>query len=268
MRRLKYINQPTLGLLLVLVIVFHGSAVWAQGDDMDLARQAYAEGQTRFDEGDYSRALEAFERSLQAFPHFRTIFNIALCHDKLGNIAEAVQMYTRYRDWPTDVPNREEVGAKIKQLEQQLPPEPPTEPEEEISEDTAEIDPEPEAKPAEETEPPPDYVVPGWITAGSGVAGMVIGGVFFGLAKSRVAEMRDLENSETQYNPDTHGQLPDEGRAFETTGWVVGGVGLVTFVVGIALLIVSGEPGESESSTSVQLSPDRDGVQAGVTVKF
>ena len=95
----------------------------AQGDNIELARESFSDGQEKFDKGEYDAAKEAFLRSLDAFPHFRTIFNVALCEEKLGNLAAAIEMYERYRDWPSEVPNRDEVSAKIAELRGQLPPE-------------------------------------------------------------------------------------------------------------------------------------------------
>jgi tetratricopeptide (TPR) repeat protein len=220
---------------LVLLCTTASSSPMAQGDDMSQAREAFARGQQLFDDGDYRAARKAFGESLAAFPHYRTLFNIALCEEKLGRIAEAVEMYQRYVDWPSEVPNREEVAAKLAELRAQLPPEP--EPPADDDEDGAEVPPEP---PAEADGP--NLIVPGWIVTGVGAAGMITGGVLLGLAQSRANEIRKIDGE--VYDPAVHDELQDEGRTFEKTGWIVGGIGVAAVAAGVVLLLVS--EGEDE----------------------
>ncbi len=144
-----------------------------QGDDMERAREAYSRGQTLFDAGDHAGALTAFVESLDAFPHFRTIFNIALCHEKLGDVAAAVAMYERYVEWPSDVPNREEVRAKAAELRALLPSEPEPEPAP-APPPGGSAPPPPPAPPPVTAEPGRDLRLPGWVADGGGAAGLVV----------------------------------------------------------------------------------------------
>ena len=134
--QLTYIITIFLNAAVAVSIFAIGAPASAQGDDMGSAKEAFSRGQTAFDAGRYEEALAAFEESLAAFPHYRTLFNIALCQEKLGDVRGAIAMYQRYVEWPSEVPNREEVAVKLAQLQATLPPEPeqPQPPEEEQDE--------------------------------------------------------------------------------------------------------------------------------------
>ncbi|MCP4678609.1 MAG: tetratricopeptide repeat protein [Deltaproteobacteria bacterium] len=256
--------------VLLLLLVLCCRDLLAQGDDMDSARALYAQGQEKFDQGDVEGALDAFERSLGAFPHYRTIFNIALCHENLGNIVAAIEMYKRYYDWPSEVPNREDVGQKIEELKAKLPPEPEPEPEPEDPESTQPEKPASRVK--DEVEPGnesgPNLAIPGWIAVGTGAAGVVVGGVLLLVARSKAEEMRSIEDEGTPYDSDKHDPLPKQGKSLEIGGWIVGTVGLAAVGTGVVLLLLSGSDSGEKSSVSLDVSPWNDGVKTGLTVRF
>ncbi len=255
-----------LGLVIALGISLVCKSSFAQGDDMTTAREAFAQGQAKFDEGDYLGAIEAYKRSFEAFPHFRTLFNIALCEEKRGNVAAAREMYTRYVEWPAEVPNRAEIRKKIEELDKQLPkaPEPvqkePVQPEPPIEQAKVE--------PVIVVKPGPNLSIPGWTVLGTGAAGIVVSGVLLGVAASKSNEMRSLENSGEPYDPDKHGQLPDEGRVLEKAGWVTGAIGLAAVATGIVLLLVSRSNSESTGTVSYRFYPQYDGGYTGLAVRF
>jgi hypothetical protein len=233
----------------------------AQGNDMARAKKAFAEGQALFDKGEYAAAREAFQASLAAFPHFRTIFNIALCEEKLGNVAAAVAMYRRYVDWPAEVPNRDEVRRKVEELSTLLPPEPlPPEPQKR-PEPPAPAPRPPEPQPPK-PEPGPDLIVPGWFSVGVGGAAVVAGGVLLGLAMSKSTQMQDATGD--AYDPTKHDALAKDGKTFETAGWATGGIGVAAIAAGVVMLIVS-EP-DGEGAASARLLPAADG--AALEVAF
>lgn len=239
-----------------------------QGDDMARAREAFSRGQDLFDGENYERALEAFDESLSAFPHFRTIFNIGLCLENLGDIAAAVEMYQRYVDWPAEVPNREDVGAKIEQLRRLLPPEPEPAAEPGPAVDTGE--PAEPAAPLPATEPGPDLRLPGWIAVGAGTAGLVSGGVLLGLAQKRASEISGIEK--VPYDPEVHDQLQLEGSRFEIAGWVTAGVGVAFVAAGLVMLLASGsgegDPAADGASVSGFAAPVAGGAAWGVRGRF
>jgi hypothetical protein len=221
----------------------------AQGDDMERAKEAYTLGQRHFDAGEYAEALEAFQRSFDAFPHFRTIFSLALCFEKLGEVERAVEAYRRYVDWSGEVPNRGDVERKIEELRALLPPEP------EPAEDTAE-GPEPEPEPAPETppetpqQPGTDLRTPGWVVIGTGAAAVVVGGVMLGLAQRSRREMEDVEG--VPYDPAKHDPMKEDGETFEKAGWICGGIGVAALAAGVIMLLVSDVPGEGREGPGLE----------------
>jgi tetratricopeptide (TPR) repeat protein len=233
---------------LASAILAMATSALAQGDNMSLAKEAFSRGQTAFDAGRYEEARTAFHDSLEAFPHFRTLFNIALCDEKLGNVQEAIEMYQRYVDWPADVPNREEVAAKLAALKATLPPEP--EPPVPPPVDGGEPQP-PVAKPSGPApERGPDLRVPGWIGVGTGAAGAVVGAVFLGLAQKKKKEMEGVAGE--AYDPAVHDAIIEDGERFEKVGWVVGGFGVLVAAIGAVLLIASddGDDGENDGGAT------------------
>ena len=220
--------------LAVAVLAGAGSAR-AQGDDMSRAKEAFSRGQTAFDAGRFEEARAAFQESLDAFPHFRTLFNIALCEEKLGNVQGAVDKYQRYVDWPAELPNREEVAAKLAALKATLPPEPtPPAPADAEADEPQPPDAPP---PPESRERGPDLRVPGWIAVGTGAAGAVVGAVFLGLAQKKKKEMQGIDGE--PYDAAVHDAIIEDGKRYQTIGWVVGGFGVLVAAVGTVLLVAS-----------------------------
>jgi len=226
----------------------------AQGDDMARAKEAYSRGQELFDAGDFEAAVAAFQESLDAFPHYRTIFNIALCHEKLGQIAEAVAMYQRYVDWPAEVPNREEVAAKLEELRAELPPEPePDDGSASASGDPGGSASAPDGSGAtggsstsNDEEQGPDLILPGWVTVSVGAAGLITGGVLIGLAQSKSNEIAKVDG--VYYDPAEHDALQEDGRKLEVGGWVAGGIGAAAVTAGLIMLLVSERPVEEDAA--------------------
>jgi len=228
--------RAAIALISFAVALSAAAEAFAQGDDMNRAKELFTTGQAAFEAGRYDEAQKAFEESLAAFPHFRTLFNIGLCAEKLGDTPKAIAMYQRYVDWPSEVPNREDVAKKVEELEATLPPEPKT-----PSEDSDEPATTPEHTPPPSGAPSDgrgrDLRIPGWIAVGTGAAGMIVGGVFLGLANGKKKEMEEIDGE--PYDPATHDAIIDDGERDEKIGWIAGGAGLAVAVTGAILLLVS-----------------------------
>lgn len=118
--------------LLLLVIVGWASVAAAQdaADPRDVARQHYRAGEARFQAGDYRAAMVAFLAADAVAPSATLVYNVAVCHERLGEPADAARRYREYLSRRKDAPNRAEVTARITALEatrapQTLPPEYP-----------------------------------------------------------------------------------------------------------------------------------------------
>lgn len=212
---------------------------------MDRAREAFSRGQAAFDAGGFEEARAAFEESLAAFPHFRTLFNIGLCAEKLGDVETAIDMYQRYVDWPSEVPNREEVAAKLAALRAALPAEPAPEPDPGPAGPAAAAAPGPDPSPGRSAPPDEretDLRVPGWVAVGAGAAGMIVGGVLLGLANGKKDEMEAVDGE--VYDPEKHDAIIEDGRRYEKAGWISGGVGLGVAATGVVLILASRRGGD------------------------
>ncbi len=214
---------------------------------MQRAKDAFSRGQAHYDIGEFNEARDAFQLSFDAFPHFRTIFNLALCEEKLENIAAAVELYQRYLFWSGDVPARGDVEKKLKKLKAMLPPEPEPEP---------------------EVEKGPDLIVPGWITLGSGAAVTILGGVMLGLAASRKGEIENVQD--VAYDPKKHDEMIADGEQYELVGWLAGGIGVAAMGAGLVMLLVSdrGEEKQDEAGPTVNVGLLDSGVVIGAGWSF
>jgi tetratricopeptide (TPR) repeat protein len=127
-------SRAATALLAALAILAAPVAVrTARADDTAEARQHYGKGKQLFDAGDYRGAMAEFATADKLAPSPLLEFNIALCHERLGEKAEAVRRYRQYLDRVPDAQNRTQVEQKIHQLESEMkadsaPPPPATVP--------------------------------------------------------------------------------------------------------------------------------------------
>lgn len=92
----------------------------ARADNTAEARQHYQKGKQLFDSSDYRGAMAEFATADKLAPSALLEFNIALCHERLGEKAEAVRRYRLYLDRVPNAPNRAQVEDKIKALESEM----------------------------------------------------------------------------------------------------------------------------------------------------
>jgi len=115
------LHSSRVAILAALAILAGPVAVrTARADDTADARQHYARGKQLFDGGDYRGAMAEFATADKLAPSPLLEFNIALCHERLGEKAEAVRRYRQYLDRVPDAQNRTQVEQKIHQLEAEM----------------------------------------------------------------------------------------------------------------------------------------------------
>lgn len=66
----------------------------------DEARHNYRAGETKFQQGDYAGALGLYEQADAIVPIPLTKYKIAVCHDRLGQVRDAVRWYQIFLDTP------------------------------------------------------------------------------------------------------------------------------------------------------------------------
>jgi hypothetical protein len=96
----------------------------ATAGSRDLAREHWRNGEARFRAGDYRAALAEFLAADALAPSPILVHNAAVCHERLGEAAQAVRRYREYLSRRPDAPNRREIEIRIAALEgAQRPPE-------------------------------------------------------------------------------------------------------------------------------------------------
>jgi len=84
---------------------------------MDEAREHYQKGNQLYQSGDYQGAIREFAEADRLAPSPILGFNIALCHDRMGNTDEAIRRYREYLKAVPKADNRAAVEASIQRLE-------------------------------------------------------------------------------------------------------------------------------------------------------
>jgi tetratricopeptide (TPR) repeat protein len=89
----------------------------------EVARAHFQSGEAKFRAGDYRGALKEFLAADAIAPSPILVHNAAVCHERLGEAAEAVRRYREYISRRPDAPNRREIEIRIAALEgAQRPP--------------------------------------------------------------------------------------------------------------------------------------------------
>ena len=83
--------------LLVGATVVLLSPVAAEAQDVD-AREEFLRGQTAYQQGDFQRAIEAWQRAYEADPRPLLLYNLARAHERLGHVREALDALDLYLD--------------------------------------------------------------------------------------------------------------------------------------------------------------------------
>lgn len=108
-----------MGALLLAAIAARAQAPAPSDDEM--ARDHFLVGRSEYDRGDYTKALEEFERSYQLSRRPGLLYNIARCHDKLGQRALAIDAYERYIVAAPEATDRADAKARIDALRANVP---------------------------------------------------------------------------------------------------------------------------------------------------
>ncbi len=109
---------------MVALAVAVGLLLTTQAEEArDRARDAFTQGQEKYRAGDYTGALDAFQRAEVATPSPATEYNIGRCNERLGHLPEAVAAYERYLFEAPEAPDHEAVASHVAELKRQLPPE-------------------------------------------------------------------------------------------------------------------------------------------------
>lgn len=105
-------SAPVRGLLSCVVFLASAPA-FAQPEVA--ARESFERGVLLYEGGRYREAIVQFQNAYQLRPHTSVLFNIARCHENLGELAEALAYYERMLADPA-VENRSDVEARARAI--------------------------------------------------------------------------------------------------------------------------------------------------------
>ena len=279
MRRLP--QHVTLAAAILLFLGGPLSTVQAKGSQVEMAKVHYQAGSSFYDKGMYEAALKQFKSAYTAAPTPALLYNMAMCQEKLGKLAQAVKLLKQFEISLPFNKQREEVTAKIKDLEGKVKPAPAPEPEPEPEPEPApepapapapapapEPAPAPALDPEPKPEPEPEPTKKGrlWTWVAAGAAG-ALGATALGLGISTSLRHSDLE--------ETCGQTPsgcaeDDIDAVGTRALVTDvfiGLTAGAAVAAVVLFFMEGS-GEQTPATSAWVTPLDGGAAVGVGTSF
>lgn len=109
------VARRSLTALTVLALLFGAGPAAAQ--DPAAAKRLYQEGVTAYRQARYQEAITAFEAAYTAKPSGVIFFNLAQCHEKLGQLEQALTAYRRYLEEEPLAEDRTTVLTAIANLE-------------------------------------------------------------------------------------------------------------------------------------------------------
>src|SRR5271166_3843319 len=99
---------------MVALAVAVGLLLTTQAEEArDRARDAFSQGQELYRAGDYAGALSAFQSAEALSPSPAAEYNIGRCHERLGQLAEAVAAYERYLAEAPDAPDHDALAGHL-----------------------------------------------------------------------------------------------------------------------------------------------------------
>ncbi len=112
-------RQPASFLLLLFMALFVGIATprAAHADARSEAKAHYQAGVKAYASADYRVAIKEFSAAQSLAPADLNNYNLALCHDKLGEAEPAIQHYKEYLAKVPNASQRTEIDASVARLE-------------------------------------------------------------------------------------------------------------------------------------------------------
>jgi tetratricopeptide (TPR) repeat protein len=234
---------------MTLLLLSASTPAWADdAADEELAVRYYKLGEELYNRSDYEGALKQFQQSYALSKKSGLIFNMARCHESLGQHEKAIELYTEYLgSGPANSKTIEARIANLKRLLKKKQPDAATQPV--VRKPDPPVDP-----PRPYTPPPPRPLrIPGWVLVGTGAA-MLITGIVGGVMV--LQKKKDAEKANTDGKDYAEAKsIEDSGRMWqkvEISMLVIGGVAAAT---GAVLLILDARAGKAPQERRAWLTP-------------
>ncbi|MGK0359368.1 MAG: tetratricopeptide (TPR) repeat protein [Bradymonadia bacterium] len=102
---------------LLFLVALHAGATAAPPDAAAQAAQVYASGVAAFKAANYASALTQFERAYKLDPAPVLLYNIARCHEEMGNAKQATEGFGLYLARQPKSTDRADVERRIRVME-------------------------------------------------------------------------------------------------------------------------------------------------------
>ncbi|MCC6749750.1 MAG: tetratricopeptide repeat-containing protein [Deltaproteobacteria bacterium] len=114
-------RSPIRTTAVLCLVLLGGEVAWALPPALataarEEARRLFLDGKAHYDAGRYARAKAAFRKAGALAPSPILDYNLARCHDRLGENAEAIRYYERYLGSAPEAAKRAEVETRLKAL--------------------------------------------------------------------------------------------------------------------------------------------------------
>ncbi len=249
-----------------------GTAVVSENGPPPEAIEAFQRGRALYANAEYEEALVAFRRADSLHPAADLQYNIALCHMRLENWAEAIAGFEIYLRTKKDPPDRADVEARIAEARRHLAepaahtivtPPPTVPPPVHALQSEPSPPPAPDRRIARE-DPGRGLVMAGGILLAGGLGAAIGGGTGFGVAVARKND--ELDAIAEDGNPSGIGwaeaqELEAEARRLWMWQWVTVGVGSGIAATGAVMLGVGAK--RRKDARRVSLHPTPRGVAIG-----
>jgi hypothetical protein len=227
------------------------------------AQQLYERGVSAYDEGEYDRAIRAFEESYRLIQEPLLLFNIGQAYRLMGNCEKALDYYQRYRSrvgekepvpgYARAVSKCEEALSRAAAIEQAVK-------EDAGSSETAlsPATPPGGAKRSGEDGGSAGGETLRWAGLGLGACGLIGAGVGTALSLRASSARRDLEAHQGEWTPELDRRLSAQNRD-RVLGPALLSAGAIAIAGGAALYLLSGAKGDQGGGLAIGVGPTGQG---------
>lgn len=251
---------------LILILSFALSSIAVAQDDG--ARIHFEAGSLHYQEANYEGALVEFQRSYELSELPALLFNMSQCHERLGQLSEAISTLERFIAESEEGPEKVRQQRRLANLQSRHAEEQAAEEaaQEAARADAAESVVQPEGY-VDRLPPPPSDTLrnAGFGVLGAGAVGLLTFAVAGSLALSSAAELDDTCAAngpgcdEEDIGPlETRMLVADIGL----------GLGLVAATAGVIMVILGSKGDDDESQALVVPMIQRDGGGAAMSLRF
>jgi tetratricopeptide (TPR) repeat protein len=226
------LRATALAVLAAVMLFCSPGGAHAQEDNLDAeARANFEAGRIAFSAARFADALPYFERAYELSRRPELLYNVGMCHDRLGHDAEALEALEAYLAELPEAENRTEVEQRIATARARV------------------------TRAALASAPRAGSDPTGWILVGTGAALAVGGAIVLGVGRSDVGA---VEASMGTLSWTAASEAVGRGDALTVAGSVGLGLGVGLAALGLGLALSSGS--SQEGSVALQFGPTSVGI--------